>query len=247
MKSRIFLNRASQINEVLSLELNVTHYLYSVLRMRTGDFLNGFDALGNTYNLRIVEIDSMFSKIVVESIQAAKPDLLEVDLAQSLPRSTKMDLILRQGVEVGVHAFFPLVTRRTVSRPDVESWQGKQKRLEKIIIEACRQCRRNQVPNLNLPIKFLEFLKYFKNYDLVLMPYEHQALDLSATLQHHPTAQKILVLIGPEGGWDPEEIHQAMQLQAEVVHLPTPILRTETAGIVAVSMIFYAYHCLLSQ
>ena len=78
-------------------------------------------------------------------------------------------------------------------------------------------------------------------FDLVLLPYEKEAPTLQTVLKSKNGAWRILALIGPEGGWDPQEVEEAAQKGALSVHLPTPILRTETAGIAVVSMLRFHF------
>ncbi len=148
-----------------------------------------------------------------------------------------MDLVLRQGTEAGVNHFIPLVTQRSVSRPEVSQYPHKNERWKKILVEACRQSGRADVPTLDLVTSWEEALKRFGEFDLVLLPYEKQAPTLWTVLESNPGARKIMALVGPEGGWAEEEVIQARKAGAFPAHLPTPILRTETAGLAVVSMI----------
>ncbi|HXL72837.1 MAG TPA: RsmE family RNA methyltransferase, partial [bacterium] len=161
-------------------------------------------------------------------------------LAQSLPKGPKIDLILRQGTEAGVNRFIPLVTQRSISRPDESQFEHKNNRWQKILVEACRQCGRNDLPQLDEVTDWKRCLELFGEFDQVLLPYEKEAPTLKTVLESNNTAQKILVLVGPEGGWSKDEVQEAQLRGAAAVHLPTPILRTETAGLAIVSMIQYA-------
>src|SRR5579871_863126 len=152
-----------------------------------------------------------------------------------------MDLILRQGTEAGVHRFLPMVTRRSVSRPDDSQFGHKNERWQKILVEACRQCGRNDVPRLDGVADWPKVLEVFKEFDLVLLPYEQEAPTLKTVLESKPQARKVLVLVGPEGGWDKDEVREAEEMGAAPVHLPTPILRTETAGVAILAMLQFFY------
>jgi 16S rRNA (uracil1498-N3)-methyltransferase len=152
-----------------------------------------------------------------------------------------MDLILRQGTELVVHRFIPLLTRRSISRPDIAQYGHKKSRWQKIVVEACRQCGRDDIPGLDPVTKWEKALELFREFDLVLMAYEKDAPTLQTVLESAPRSKKILILIGPEGGWTKEEAREAEQGGAAPVHFPTPILRTETAGIAATAMIQFFF------
>ena len=105
------------------------------------------------------------------------------------------------------------------------------------MVEACRQSGRNDVPQLDDVTEWKKVLTLFGGFDQVLLPYEKEAPTLKTVLESKPSARKLLLLIGPEGGWCGDEVREAEEKGAEPVHLPTPILRTETAGISVISMI----------
>ncbi len=152
-----------------------------------------------------------------------------------------MDLILRQATEAGVRHFIPLVTERSISRPDTSQYGHKNDRWQKILVEACRQCGRSDIPGLDPVTDWKQALELFSQFDMVLMPYEKEAPTLRTMLESNSSAKKILILIGPEGGWSKTEVREAEERGGSPVHLPTPILRTETAGLAVVSMIQFFY------
>ena len=129
-------------------------------------------------------------------------------MAQSLPKGPKIDLILKQGTEAGVNRFIPLVTQRSISRPDESQFEHKNNRWQKILVEACRQCGRNDVPQLDEVTDWKKCQELFGEFDLVLLPYEKEAPTLKTVLESNSTARKILVLVGPEGGWSNERRSQ---------------------------------------
>jgi 16S rRNA (uracil1498-N3)-methyltransferase len=199
----------------------------------------GFDHQSIQYELALKNADSNQALAqVLSRSEKSKGDFPRfIALGQSLPKAAKMDLILRQGTEVGVHRFIPLITQRSISRPESSGREHKNERWQKILVEACRQCGRNDVPKLDPVTEWKKGLGLFQEFDLVLLPYEKEAPTLRTVLESRNSAGKILILVGPEGGWSPEEVREAEEKGAHSVHLPTPILRTETAGVVVVSMI----------
>jgi 16S rRNA (uracil1498-N3)-methyltransferase len=240
---RLYLPSILENQNEITLDESASRYLVKVLRMEEGDRARGFDDQGRQYELTLKKIEGQRVHATVLSRREPPPELesLSLTLGQSLPKSSKMDLILRQGTEAGVHRFLPILTQRSVSRPEESQWNHKNERWGKILVEACRQCGRTDLPHLDGVSDWLKVLESFKEFDLVLLPYEGEAPTLRTMLESKPQARKILVLIGPEGGWAPQEVRDAEEKGAAPVHLPTPILRTETAGIVTASMIRFFY------
>jgi len=238
---RIFLPHSPQPGEILSLDSPLSHYLVQVLRLAEKAPLIGFDEPGAEYELALESADPNQARVKVQRKSKAAPSrTFHLTLGQGLPKGAKMDLILRQGTEAGIHQFIPILTERSVSRPEPSQWPHKEERWRKILVEACRQCGRNDVPRLGPLVEWKALLKLFSDYDLVLLPYEKEAPLLRSVLESKADSRKILALIGPEGGWSREEVEQAQAHGAYPVHLPVPILRTETAGIVTASMIQFS-------
>lgn len=240
---RLFLPVLSPQLKDVELDESASRYLVKVLRLAEGARFNGFDSGGRRYELSLKSISGPRAQALILSCTEAKAAGVRITLAQSLPKASKMDLILRQATEVGVQGFIPFISQRSISRPEAGQFEHKNDRWKKILVEACRQCGRNDVPELSEVMDWKGLLGIFKDHDQVLLPFEKEAPTLRTVLESKPDAKNILVLIGPEGGWTPEEIQEAGEKGAAAVHLPTPILRTETAGLVTASMIqfFHAF------
>ncbi len=242
---RLFLPPISPDQKEILLDELASRYLVKVLRLAEGSKFFGFDNQGFQYDLTLKNTGS---HSVTASVLLRKPIDTGISqgvlvLAQGLPKASKMDLILRQGTEVGLDRFIPLVTRRSISRPDVSQHEHKNERWQKILVEACRQCGRNDLPRLDPVTSWNDLLGSFQEFDLVLLPYEKEAPTLASVLESRNHAGKILILIGPEGGWSTEEVREAEEKGALPVHLPTPILRTETAGVAVAAMLqFFKSH-----
>ncbi len=236
---RLFLPSIPADQKEINLDESASRYLVKVLRLTEGSRFFGFDAQSSQYELSLKKADPQSS--IGSVLSRTEKDLGAIEcriaLGQSLPKAAKMDLILRQGTELGVHRFIPMVTERSVSRPDASRQDHKSERWGKILVEACRQCGRSDLPRLDPVVSWEEGLNRFAEFDLVLMPYEKEAPTLKTVLESNFSRRKILILVGPEGGWSRGEIREAEEKGACPVHLPTPILRTETAGLAVVSMV----------
>jgi 16S rRNA (uracil1498-N3)-methyltransferase len=235
---RIFLQETPALGAWMTLDTSLSHYLVTVLRLAEDFKFTAFDPQGAEYELVLEKADPREARARVSRLTQEAPEKpLWIALGQGLPKAAKLDLILRQGTEVGLNQFIPILTERSVSRPERDQWDHKRERWQKILVEACRQCGRRDLPELKPLVEWEGLLKSFPNYDLVLMPYEKEAPSLRGVLELKPESRRILILIGPEGGWSPKEVEEAQAKGACVTHLPVPILRTETAGITTAAMI----------
>lgn len=235
---RIFLKETPALGDLITLDVSLSHYLATVLRLAENFKFTAFDPQGAEYEMTLEKADPREARARVSRMtQEAPQKPLWLALGQGLPKAAKLDLILRQGTEVGLRQMIPILTERSVSRPEPGQWDHKRERWQKILVEACRQCGRRDLPELKPLVEWEGLLQSFADYDLVLMPYEKEAPSLKGVLESKPQSRRILILIGPEGGWSPKEVEQAQARGACVTHLPVPILRTETAGITAAAMI----------
>jgi 16S rRNA (uracil1498-N3)-methyltransferase len=220
-------------------EASSLHYVGRVLRADKGDLFQGFGANSSSYRLEWVSVGEGFR--VLERIPALKKNGVTLSLAAALPKGPKWDLILRQCTEAGVAAFFPLLTQHTLIRLRPEEYEGKRSRWEKIIRESCRQCGRDDIPFLDVPRPWSEWIPSLEAFDLKLLLHPDGGESLKKVLESHPDARRVLLLTGPEGGWSDQEVREAQGVSARSVGLPTPVLRAETAPLAAASMVRFHY------
>ena len=165
---------------------------------------------------------------------------VHITLCQGLPKQAKMEDIIQQNVEVGVKSFIPLITERAVVKiNDKSKEQKKLERWRKVAHESSKQSKRNIVPSVEEIITINELINILKNEDAhIIVPYE---LEGNKTLKEALKVKKdkYYIVIGPEGGFDVKEIEKLQEVGADIVTLGKRILRTETAGIVASSVILY--------
>jgi len=210
----------------------VARHAVRVLRLPPGAAVVLFDGRGGEYDARIERIER---GRVVAALGAwrdvERESGLAVTLIQAVQAGEKMDYTVQKAVELGVSHIVPVDSRRSVTRLSgeraarrVAHWQG-------VAAAACEQCGRNQVPQL-APLEKLEnWLARPANgaLRLILAPDAEQALvDL-------PPMNNVQMLIGAEGGLDPQEIVAAQQVGFTAVRMGPRILRTETAGLAALA------------
>ena len=211
----------------------VARHAVRVLRLPPGAAITLFDGRGGEYEARIERIEKdrvMASLGSWQEIERESP--LTVTLVQAVQAGEKMDFTIQKSVELGVSEFIPVDSRRSVTRLSgdraakrVAHWQG-------VAASACEQCGRNQVP-LVAPLEKLEnwLARPVPPNTLRLM----LAPEAEETLAGIVPTGKVQLLIGAEGGLDPQEMIAAKQAGFQAVSLGPRVLRTETAGLAALA------------
>lgn len=210
------------------------HYLRDVVRLKNDETFEILDNTGMVYKAKILKIgkENIEYSILSSSKEESEPRT-KVTLAQGLPKSQKMDFIIEKCTELGVNKIIPMLSSRSVAKGEkLERWR-------KLAKEAAEQSRRGIIPAVTGLTYFSAVLKMRKQFDLALIPFEQEKeTALKKVLASHP--KNILIVIGPEGGFSPEEIEQAKASNFTPITLGKRILRTETAGLAALAAIFYA-------
>ena len=162
-------------------------------------------------------------------------------LFQGLPKSDKMDLIIQKAVELGVYEIVPVVTRRTIVKLDEKKEAKKLARWQGISESAAKQAGRGRIPSVSPPVSFKDALEFAGTLDSVIIPYEKaEGMEASrAVVKGLKNKKSVGIFIGPEGGFDTEEVDAAMESGAVPVTLGRRILRTETAGLAVLSVLMF--------
>lgn len=217
-------------------------HIYKVLRLKIGDKVSVNNCEGKEYIGEITLIDKSEVKInLLEESSINNESPVSVYLFQGMPKSTKMDLIVQKNTELGVKAITPIITERVVVKTELKEFK-KVDRWNRIALEACKQCKRSLVPEINVPIEFSDLLDSLKSMDLVVVPYENEegyGIKKLMIDVEKKSINKIAIVIGPEGGFEECEIHKLKEIGASIVTLGPRILRTETAGFTCLSLIMY--------
>jgi 16S rRNA (uracil1498-N3)-methyltransferase len=216
-------------------------HLTRVLRLKTGDTIEVFDGTGNSFKARVMSISDRVvkSEIIGENKTKTESDI-KITLFQGLTKSNKMDYIVQKTTELGITRIVPIETTNTVVKNAVKHWENRQKRWQRIALEAAKQCGRCVIPKINDVILFEKALEQSSDNDLSIMPYEKErSSNLKSIIKSKTNQNSISVFIGPEGGFTPKEIKLAIEAGIKPVTLGPRILRTETAGIAVVSIIMY--------
>jgi len=169
---------------------------------------------------------------------------LKLYLAQGIAKGEKMDTIIQKSVEIGVAAIYPVSCERSVVRLAVDKAEKKVHRWQSIAREACKQCRRNLIPEVIPVMNFTSLLEEIGDKPAIMLYENENQTSLKSLLKsqlREINGQEIFLLIGPEGGFSPQEVETANRKGIYTASLGPRILRTETAGLVAASIILYEY------
>ncbi len=234
------------------LDRKTSRYLICVLRMSEGEEFDGIDGTGSRYRCILADASADAAQISLKPKAGAVPAgagtktaLPRIALIQALPKGQKMDLIVRQAAEMGIEAIVPIETRNCVSREPLEAdRKAKLLRRIKIVREAGQQSG-SPVPTKVLstvspPVleTTLQEIGFAGPDSLCLICHEavqSEMRDLHYYLGQNP--ETIAVLVGPEGGFTPEETGQFVKMGFKPVHFGGTVLRTETAAAYALAAV----------
>lgn len=212
-----------------------------VLRLEPGDRVLALDGLGDQYEIVLAEVtNGRVSGVVVDKSVAKGEPAVRLTLFQSLLRREKFEWVLQKGTEVGVSTFVPVITRRSLVRDAEDVTPEKLGRWQRIIREAAEQSGRGLLPVLRPPVSFREAMSKIAADSCALIAWEGATQPgLREALREKGATRDIALFIGPEGGYDPDEIDEAVAGGAAPVTLGRRILRTETAAVVGAALILH--------
>lgn len=218
------------------------NHIRNVLRMRAGEELLAADGQGSEYRCILRELqDSEIRAEICRKLSGSAELPSRITLFQGLPKSDKMDLIIQKCVELGVFRIVPVTTKRTVVKLDAKKEESRRKRWTAVSESAAKQSGRGIIPEISGVQSFREAVEEAGELDVCLIPYE-KAENMARTreiLSGIPAGASIGVFIGPEGGFEEEEVREAMAAGARPITLGRRILRTETAGMAVLAMLGY--------
>ena len=244
---RFFVSKNQIKDNTIIFEKAIEHQIHNVLRLTAGNKVIVFDNSGFEYliELRMENDNSIYGRII-KKIKIDIEASIEITLFQSILKSKeRFEYVLQKCTELGVIRFVPLITSRTIPRITSNWISTKRLRWEKIIREAAEQSGRVLLPELSEIQHFNEVSKLKHHPSIILWEEEeiHAIKNYLYVLANDSTnyISKINVIVGPEGGFEKNEIQYAKNLGVESVSLGNRILRSDTAGIVAVSCLMYEF------
>lgn len=230
----------------ITLSREESFHIVKVLRARADEKISAFDGRGNVWTGRMIAADAKALEISVESRERVEPPRCRLALAQALPKGSLADDIVRAAVEIGLSAFYPLLSARTEMKLDAERARHKLERWRAIAVEACKQCGNPFVPEIHPVVSAKDFFAKISSSGT-----ENFAgtLKLTASLEEGTRScreiendfranppREILWLVGPEGDFSPEEYSAARAAGFLPARLGEFVLRVPTAALYCLSV-----------
>ena len=229
-------------NDLVIIEGSDVNHIRNVLRMKCGEKVRISSTSGRNFFGTIDRIAENVVEVCITEETALDTELpCRICLFQGLPKSDKMELIIQKAVELGAFQVIPVSMKRCVVKLDEKKADAKIKRWQGIAEAAAKQSKRGVIPTVAPVMSYVQAVKTASEMDLKLVPYE-LAEGMPQTKQLIESArpgQQIAIFIGPEGGFDPEEIRLATEAGIQPITLGKRILRTETAGFTTIAWLMY--------
>lgn len=218
------------------------NHIKNVIRLKAGDevLISSGDNYDYLCSIERISDDVVTAKII-ETREKMNELPVKVYLFQGLPKADKMELIIQKMVELGVYEIVPVSMKRSVVRLDEKKARTKTTRWNAISESAAKQSKRSIIPNVSEVLSFKQALEKAKELDVLLLPYEcakGMAYTRMVVSKIKP-GQSVGIFIGPEGGFDGDELKLASEAECNIITLGKRILRTETAGMMLMSVIMY--------
>lgn len=237
MLPRIYTNTAINPDQTLTLSKEVTHHLVTVLRLKPGNMVYLFNGEQGDYQGELIRTGKSAEIKIQHFIPRTAESSLSIELGQGLSRSDRMDLTLQKATELGVQIITPLITEKCQIKLKEDRADRKMTHWENILISASEQSGRTTIPQLNTPLSLAEWVAHpFAGLSIILDPDSTIALQ---SIDKRPTA--IRVLVGPESGFSEKEVTFAKSKGFQAIRIGPRILRTETAGMAALTLLQYCF------
>ncbi|MCW8417162.1 16S rRNA (uracil(1498)-N(3))-methyltransferase [Fluoribacter dumoffii] len=221
-------------DQLVELSPEASQHVGVVLRMQAGEKITLFCGDNREFDATIEAVKKKQVTVIIGSIkEVSRESPLTIHLAQAISKGERMEFVMQKAVELGVASITPVITERCVVKLDKERLAKKLHQWQAIVIAACEQSGRNQVPMVNPPVTLDAYIrKAQEGLKLILHPggeknWRDYLIEASA----------IALLIGPEGGLSNQEVQFACEHGFQPLSLGPRILRTETAAITALSVL----------
>jgi 16S rRNA (uracil1498-N3)-methyltransferase len=241
MGHRFFASPEQISSPHITLSDEESHHLTRVMRLAPGAIVNVFDGAGNEYRCEVKVASRSSAQLeVLEDVSLPTESPLQLTLAQALVKNDKFDWVVQKATELGVSRIVPLIT--THSEVVLSEGRGEKrvKRWERISLEALKQCGRRRLVEISTPEKWSEYCSREAS-DLRLVLSERGGNSLESMRELTACPASIALAIGPEGGWEIDELVTGLSSGFREVHLGPRILRAETAAIAAITLAQFVF------
>lgn len=236
---QFFVEKEQVGREFITITGSDVNHIKHVLRMKPGEKIRISDQRGGNYFCRISELTEDFIQADILRGEAESTELPgKVYLFQGIPKGDRMERVIEKAVELGVYEIIPVSMRYCVVKLDEKKQQAKLRKWQALSEAAAKQSKRSRIPKIHPVVSFQEAAGKALEAKLCLVPYENEEgmAGTKRALSRMKGKSSVSIMIGPEGGFAPEEI-QAVREQAEIISLGKRILRTDTAAIAVMSLV----------
>lgn len=228
-------------NDII-IEGNDVKHIKNVLRLKVGDKIQVCDGEKTDYEVEIFDYkDSCVITRIISRLDCINEPKHDITIFQGIPKSDKMDFIVKKSVELGVNSIVPVITDRTIKK--FEKQKDKEKKLERwsrIAYEAAKQSKRGIVPEILMPVSYVNAIEMSKKFDSKMIFYENEEKsNLKKFINYNRNCTSMAFFVGPEGGFTSEEVAMAKSKEIRSISLGRRILRTETVCMAVLSIIMY--------
>lgn len=218
-------------------------HLRTVLRLGPGDMVELVDGRGTIARAEIETItQDKATFTILENFSPGSESLIHITIAQGMLKDKKMDMLIRHLTELGICQWLPFFSSRSIPKPDAKRLTKRIERWDKIAKEALKQCGRTMLPIINKPVQLEDLLNTTADYDEKIAFWENATTPLATSNKSAlKPVKRIIVLIGPEGGFAAAEIDAAKEMGFTSYSLGPRILRAETAALAAATLVQYVF------
>lgn len=237
---RFFVNKEQIHGDIIEIVGKDTNHIKDVLRLKPEDIIE-ISSEGKVYICKIIKFNNkkVFTKII-KSFQGKNEPPIHIALYQGIAKGDKMDYLIQKVTEIGVKEIYPIITNRTVVKiKNKKKEQSKLDRWKAVAEEAAKQSKRDFIPKVQNIMNFKEMLDKLEGERNIIVPYEMEKNISFKNILNNIEGKMINLIIGPEGGFEEEEIQLLKSVGGQSITLGPRILRTETAGLVASAIMLY--------
>jgi 16S rRNA (uracil1498-N3)-methyltransferase len=233
---RFFVEGAREIGSVVEIGGSDARKIARVLRLHEGDRIEVIDSAATAFSAAIDDVGAVVRARLLSTIGEGVAIGLRLEVAQAVPKGQRMEFVIEKGTELGASAFLPFYCERSVAcaagAQRIERWQ-------RVARSSAQQSGRRDIPAVLEPVQFDALLEVFPTYDAVLFAWELAApMPLRERLATAlPTGGRVLIVVGPEGGFTHAEAESAERHGADLLSLGPRILRTDTAALALLAVI----------
>src|SRR5699024_2314376 len=242
---RFFVEPDQVYNDHINILGQDIKHIKNVLRLKENDKIE-ITCEGINYYGEISSFEDDKVKVdIISKEEGVNEPNIDIVLYQGLAKGNRMDYIIQKGTEVGIKEFYIVDTKRTIVKiKNKKKEESRINRLQSIGEEAAKQTKRDYIPKVNGILKFNDMIELLKNEKNILVPYENkEQLSIGQVLRdikiRKDENKRINLIIGSEGGFEDKEINDLKNIGGDIFTLGNRILRTETAGVVASTIILY--------